>query len=207
MTTASFLPALGTAFLLILPAELPDKTFAATLVLATTARRLPIWAGAVAAFGIQCTIAAAAGQLLTLLPRGVVLGLSAALFAAGAALMFRGAWTAARAHEHLAGQQGAPGDAQEIRSGWRAALTSFVVLFTAEWGDLSQLLTAGLAARTGEPVAVGLGSWLALSLVAGLAVVLGSWLSKHVNVSVIRLVSGLILVVLCAVSLLELVRH
>ncbi len=42
----------------------------------------------------------------------------------------------------------------------RAFTTSFVVLFAAEWGDLSQLLTAGLVAKGNNPVGVFIGSWL-----------------------------------------------
>ena len=52
--------------------------------------------------------------------------------------------------------------------GFRVVATSFGVLFLAEWGDLSQLLTAGLAARYQDPVSVFVGSWLALVTVAGL---------------------------------------
>ena len=44
---------------------------------------------------------------------------------------------------------------RDATSPLRVLVTSFVILFTAEWGDLSQLLTAGLAARTGDPVAIG----------------------------------------------------
>ena len=51
--------------------------------------------------------------------------------------------------------------------GFRVVATSFGVLFLAEWGDLSQLLTAGLAARYEDPVSVFTGSWLALVTVAG----------------------------------------
>jgi hypothetical protein len=56
------------AFVLIVPVELPDKTFVATLVLATRYRALLVWLGVTAAFGIQCLVAVVAGRLLTLLP-------------------------------------------------------------------------------------------------------------------------------------------
>ena len=85
-------------------------------------------------------------------------------------------------------------------------ITSFVVLFTAEWGDLSQLLTAGLAARTGEPVSVGIGSWLSLILVAGIAVLAGRWLQQRVPIWRIRLVSGAILAALAVWTIVEFVQ-
>jgi putative Ca2+/H+ antiporter (TMEM165/GDT1 family) len=84
--------------------------------------------------------------------------------------------------------------------------TSFVVLFTAEWGDLSQLLTAGLAARTGEPVSVFVGSWTALLVVSGLAVLIGSWLRTRIPIWRIRLVSGGILTLLALWTAVEFVR-
>ena len=40
------------AFVVIVPVELPDKTFVATLVLATKYRPWPVWLGVTAAFGV-----------------------------------------------------------------------------------------------------------------------------------------------------------
>ena len=78
---------IGLSFILILPAELPDKTFIATLVLSTRYRRLPVWIGVAAAFAVQSAVAVTAGGLLSLLPQRLVLGLTFLLFAAGAVLM------------------------------------------------------------------------------------------------------------------------
>ena len=86
----------------------------------------------------------------------------------------------------------------------RAAATSFGVLFLAEWGDLSQLLTAGLAARYHDPVSVFVGSWLALVVVAGLAVVLGRTLMRFVRLSTIRRVGAVVCVLLAGVAAYDL---
>ena len=43
------------------------------------------------------------------------------------------------------------------------------MLFLAEWGDLSQMLTATLVLRYHEPVSVFVGAFLALATVSGLA--------------------------------------
>ena len=88
------------------------------------------------------------------------------------------------------------------RAGWRAAGTSFLVLFTAEWGDLSQLLTAGLVASGKAPVPVFIGSWLALAAVSGTAVLLGRWLLKRVRLSLVRYVAAGICAVLAVVTAL-----
>ena len=189
------LAVIATTFALILPAELPDKTFIATLVLATRFRHLWVWIGVAAAFAVQMAIAVLAGGLLALLPQRVVLGATFLLFAAGAFVMIRGG-LASRASELKADEVESRASGEATTTALRTVLVSFVVLFTAEWGDLSQLLTAGLAARTGQPMSVFIGSWLALLVVSGLAVLAGSWLRTRVPLWRIRLVSGAILTAL-----------
>lgn len=206
------LATVGLAFILIFPAELPDKTFIATLVLSTRYRRLAVWIGVAVAFAVQSAIAVAAGGLLALLPQRLVLGITFLLFAAGAILMLvsglraRSAEMAEEDSEAEEFEESAARRAGASSSTWRIALTSFIVLFTAEWGDLSQLLTAGLAARTGEPFSVFLGAWLALIIVAGIAVLIGGWLQKRVAMWRIRLVSAAVLAALAAWTLVEFIQ-
>lgn len=194
-----------TAFALILPAELPDKTFIATLVLATRLPRLWVWLGAISAFAVQVLIAVTAGGLLTLLPERIVLGASFVLFAVGAVIMLRGglAGRAAEAEAEEAEAEEAEELGERLGAGGavtrrRTFLVAFGLLFTAEFGDLSQLLTAGLAASSGAPASVFVGSWLALAVVSGIAVLAGNWLRQRVPVWRLRLVSAAILVALAA---------
>lgn len=206
------LATVGLAFLLIFPAELPDKTFIATLVLSTRYRRLAVWIGVALAFAVQSAIAVAAGGLLSLLPQRLVLGITCLLFAAGAIVMLvsglraRSAEIAEEEDEAEEFEESAERHARGSTSTLRIALTSFIVLFTAEWGDLSQLLTAGLAARTGEPFSVFIGAWLALITVAGIAVLIGGWLQKRVALWRIRLVSAAVLAALAAWTLWEFIQ-
>jgi putative Ca2+/H+ antiporter (TMEM165/GDT1 family) len=209
MTTVVDLGLVLATFAVIFPAELPDKSFVATLVLATRFARLMVWLGAVAAFGVQMLIAVLAGQLISLLPERLVLGVTAALFAVGSVVLVRGGLRARETEEAAEAEE-----AEEIleraeggrRTAWAAFGTTFVVIFTAEWGDLTQLVTAGQAARTGDPVSVFLGAWLALATVAAIGTVAGSWLQKRVPLWRVRLVSGALLAVLAVVTLVELVR-
>src|SRR5947209_18351091 len=90
-----FLIALVTAFLLVVPVELPDKTFVATLVLATRYRAAPVWLGVTAAFGVQCLVAVLAGRLISLLPERPVQIVTAGLFALGGVVLLRSAGRAA----------------------------------------------------------------------------------------------------------------
>ncbi len=218
------IPDLGVAlvaFALILPAELPDKTFIATLVLSTRYRKLPVWLGVIAAFAVQCAIAVAAGGLLALLPQRLVLGVTFVLFAAGSAILLVSGIRARPQEDALAEEEeeleareeqiarrdgGAGPSGTAMESGWRIWATSFVVLFTAEWGDLSQIFTAGMAARTGDPIAVFLGAWLALVTVAAVAVLIGGWLQTRVALWRIRIVSGVVLAGLAIWTLVEFVQ-
>jgi Ca2+/H+ antiporter, TMEM165/GDT1 family len=197
-----FLIAAVTAFLLVIPVELPDKTFVATLVLSTRYRPWPVWIGVAVAFGIQSLVAVAAGQLVSLLPDRPVQLVAAALFAVGGFILFASAGRAAAAERQR--EREYEGKVKNVqRSGLGAAFASFGVLFVAEWGDLSQLLTAGLVARGMEPVAVFAGSWAALAVIAGAAVVLGRVLMRYVSLTAIQYVGAVVCAVLTAVTLLD----
>jgi putative Ca2+/H+ antiporter (TMEM165/GDT1 family) len=188
-----------TAFVLVLPVELPDKTLFASLVLATRFPPLPVFVGVGAAFGLQVAIAVTAGSLLSLLPEALVSGAVAALFVVGAVLLWRSA-------------ADGPEDAEDVAAGregtsfLRVAAISFGVLFAAEWGDLSQLATAGLAARLDDPISVFAGAWAALLTVSGLAVFLGKKLADRLPVALIRRVAAVLFLVFAVVAAVETVR-
>jgi len=163
-TIWTFEPALfASTFALIFAAELPDKTAFAAVLLSVRRRPLPVFAGAALALAVQSFIAVAFGGVLSLLPARAV--------RVGAGLLFLGfAWTMWNREEEelpeVGSAQGEPGFA-------RSAATAFAVIFVAEWGDLTQLATAALAARHGRPLTVFLASTSALWCVAALAVAVG----------------------------------
>ncbi|MGH3341446.1 MAG: TMEM165/GDT1 family protein, partial [Carbonactinosporaceae bacterium] len=183
-----------TTFALIFPVELPDKTFVASVVLATRFPALWAWAGSAAAFLLQCGVAVLAGQAVSLLPRTATLAVTTVLFAAGAVVLWRG-----NAPDVGGSREGSAVPSQR-RDRLKAMLTSFGVLFTAEWGDLSQLLTAGLVVRSEEPFSVFVGSWCSLVAVAGLAVLLGSTLTRYVSLVVVRRIGGTVCVILAVTT-------
>jgi putative Ca2+/H+ antiporter (TMEM165/GDT1 family) len=193
----------ATAFALIFPVELPDKTFVATLVLATRYRPLLVWIGVSAAFVVQCLVAVVAGGLLSLLPSALVGAVAGALFLVGAVVLWRGAASAGAAE--VAEERELAAETTAELHGFRVVATSFGVLFLAEWGDLSQLLTAGLAARYHDPVSVFVGSWLALVTVAGLAVVLGRTLLRFVRLSTISRIGAVVCLLLACLAAYDVV--
>ena len=192
------LSVIATAFILVLPVELPDKTLFATLVLATRFPPLPVFVGVSTAFGLQVAIAVTAGSLLSLLPEALVSGVVAVLFLVGAVILWRSA-TSGPEDEDL---KETPADASFLR----AAAISFGVLFAAEWGDLSQLATAGLAARYDEPLSVFIGAWAALLVVSGLAVFLGRKLADRLPIALIRRVAAGLFLIFAVVAIVETVR-
>ncbi|GAB3356127.1 TMEM165/GDT1 family protein [Amycolatopsis echigonensis] len=191
--------ALFSAFGLVLAVELPDKTLVATLVLTTRFRAWPVFAGVCVAFAVQCVIAVAFGSLLTLLPETLVSLLVAGMFGVGAFLLLREGFSEGSEAGEDASRIG-PGPVSFLRS----ALTSFGVLFAAEWGDASQLATAGLVARLGNPFAVGVGAFVALVSVAGLAVFIGAKIRDRIRPKLIQRVAGFVFAGFAAFALAQL---
>jgi Ca2+/H+ antiporter, TMEM165/GDT1 family len=189
-----------TVFALILPAELPDKTFVATLVLSTRFAPVPVFVGVASAFVVQTTVAVVAGGLVSLLPERPVHAVTAGLFALGAVLMLRSGGEAADEEREVTEELA---DEPPTTSFLRAALTSFGVLFAAEWGDLSQVLTASFAAKYGDAVAVFVGAVLALWIVAGLAIIGGRALLRVVPLDWVRRAAAVAFGVIAVVTALE----
>ena len=163
-----YLAVIAVAVTLTFLAELPDKSMFASLVLATRYRPVWVWAGVAAAFTVHMAIAVTAGQLLALLPGHVVEAVVAALFVGGAVYMWV---TSLRPQEH--GNPDAARQGGRTPSFLRVAGMSFTVIFLAEWGDITQVTAANLAARY-NPVLVFTGATLGLWTAAAIAVSVGA---------------------------------
>jgi putative Ca2+/H+ antiporter (TMEM165/GDT1 family) len=122
-----------------------------------------------------------------LLPPRAVDAVVAVIFLAGAGLTLT---EAIRERRRI--QDPEPPPVPPSRPG-RTAATSFGVIFAAEWGDLTQLLTANLAAHYHAPLSVATGAILALWAVAAIAVTGGRWLSRTIDPFLIRVVTAVLL--------------
>lgn len=181
---------LGTVFGVVFLGELPDKTMFASLVLAAKGRAGLVWVGAAAAFVVHVAIAVTVGGvLLTLLPHRIVEAVAAVLFLAGTVLVLRDS-----------GDEQTEGE-QEVRryAGARTLATAFVVIFIAEWGDLTQILIANLAAKYESALWVGVASTLALWSATALAM-LGGGFMRRLPVTAVRRVMAAILLGLAALT-------
>ncbi|MFD3664991.1 TMEM165/GDT1 family protein [Streptomyces sp. NPDC058659] len=184
--------AILTAFGLIFLAELPDKTMFASLAMGTRMRPLYVWFGTSTAFLAHVAIAVGAGSLLGLLPGWIVKLVSALLFGFGAFMLLRGG-----------------GDDEDDDTGGRAVTgfwpvfsTAFMAVFISEWGDLTQITTANLAATNGT-WSTAIGSLAALMSVSALALVAGRFIAKRVPLKTVQRVGGVIMAGLAVWSLIE----
>jgi Ca2+/H+ antiporter, TMEM165/GDT1 family len=167
-------------------------------LLSTRGKPFTVWLGAAAAFVVHVVIAVTIGvALFHVLPRRVLDGVVAAMFFVGAILALREA-TKQRGEEELV--------EREVASHRKIVITAFLVIFLAEWGDLTQILTANLAAHYHDALSVGTGAVLALWTVAGLAVVSGQSLLRVVNIATVRLVTAAVLFGLTGWAIWEAVR-
>ncbi|RNL62056.1 TMEM165/GDT1 family protein [Nocardioides marmoriginsengisoli] len=196
------LAVIALSFAAIFVVELPDKTFIAALVLSTRYRGIYVWIGVGLAFLVQTLIAVTVGRAVSFLPDDLVKVVAAAIFLFGAILLIREAPKADAAEAETEEEFAAKATAS--KTGLAAIGTSFIVLFAAEWGDLSQLLTISLVGKYDEPVSVFLGAWGALLAVSGLAVVAGRFLLRHLKLSRVFYAGAAICLVLEALTLYEL---
>jgi len=187
---------IGLSFLAIFVVELPDKTFLATLVLATRYRPILVWIGVSLAFAVQTTVAVLLGHAVSFLPEDLVRAAACLMFLAGAVILIR----EGRSHQ---ANEGSDIETKDVH-GLRAVIASFLVLFAAEWGDLSQLLTISLVAKYEEPAAVFVGALGALLVVSGLAVVGGRQLQRFVKLHVLHYVGAGVCLLLAALTAYEL---
>ncbi len=186
----------ASVFPIIFLGELPDKTMFASLVLATRGRPLAVWLGAASAFVVHVVIAVTVGVVLfRIVPHRTIEGLVAGIFFAGALLALREV-----AKERRGGDRQEKIVEAEVALHRQTVLTAFVVIFIAEWGDLTQILTANLAVHYHSPVSVGVGALAALWTVAAIAVVGGKGMPRFVSVVTIRRATAVVLLVLAALS-------
>jgi Ca2+/H+ antiporter, TMEM165/GDT1 family len=175
---------------LVIPAELPDKTFISCVVLSSRYRAFPVWLGAAGGLTVQAAVAVVAGRFLDLLPHRAVEGVVAGLFLGGAAyLLLVSERKEEEKGEEIAGDEVLPAGPSTARIVW----STFVVVLLAEFGDITQVLIANLTARFRDPLSVFVGAAVAFSLVAVMGVLGGSILTRYVPLSLVRRISGLAL--------------
>ncbi|MFF0431350.1 TMEM165/GDT1 family protein [Streptomyces sp. NPDC004327] len=188
--------AIITAFGLIFLAELPDKTMFASLAMGTRMHPLYVWFGTSTAFIAHVAIAVGAGSLLGLLPGWSVKLASAAMFAFGAFMLLRGGGD---------DENGEDEGGRTVTGFWPVYSTAFMAVFISEWGDLTQITTANLAATNGT-WSTAIGSAAALMTVSALALVAGRFIAKRVPLKTVQRIGGVFMAGLAIWSVVEIFR-
>ena len=177
-----------TVFALVFVAELPDKTAVAGLVLGTRFPWRWVFTGIAAAFVVHVVVAVAAGSLISLAPRRAVEAVVAVLFLLGAFLI----WREGRDNDEEEDAEAAT--VADDAGFFKIASLGFGVIFVAEWGDLTQIMTANLAAKYDNPLSVGIGAVLGLWAVGLIAILGGKTLLRFLPIVWITRVAAVVMV-------------
>lgn len=214
----AFASATSAGFFAILATELGDKTFFIAAVLSMRQPRISIWSGAVASLSLMTVGASAVGSAAPLLlPPTLTHYAAIALFTFFGVRMLLDSRDAndgvsdelrevEEEHEEegsgsaSGGSSGGGGRGASIwAAAWAIVLQAFVLTFTAEWGDRSQVATLAMAADT-DVYGVSLGATFGHCLCTGLAVIGGRLLSTRISERLV-LVSGGCLFLIFAVAM------
>jgi putative Ca2+/H+ antiporter (TMEM165/GDT1 family) len=194
------LAVIAPVFGLIFVAELPDKTAVAGLVLGTRFPWRWVFAGMATAFLTHVVFAVVAGSFLALLPHRPLEVVVAALFLIGAVLIWR------EGLERQEGEEEEISAVPETAGFWKVASLGYSVIFVAEFGDLTQILTANLAAKYHNPISVAIGATLGLWAVGLLAILGGKTLLKVIPIKWITRIAAIVMLGLAVYSVGSVIR-
>jgi len=170
-----------------------DKLLYTTGVLAARYRTAPIMIGMAAAFMAKMGVAVLVGAAISRLPRLLVAAITAVSFIGVAITLWR--------KDDRYRQE------RDQHKAHKAAMVSFAAIFFSEWGDVGQITAATLAAKYHAPLIVWLGAVAAMVTKGAMAAFLGAgirrWIHDRVSPVVVRYVGVSLLLVLGALSVIE----
>jgi putative Ca2+/H+ antiporter (TMEM165/GDT1 family) len=182
------LDAITTSFVLILLAEMGDKTQLALFSLSAKYNaRLPVLLGAFGGFAVVDGLAIIFGSAIAnLVPQSYITYAAGALFLVFGILFFRSGDEEDGAQEH---------PQKSILLG------SFLLITLMEFGDKTQIISLALAARFDSLVIVFAGVMAALMTLSIMAVLAGAKIAEHVPERTMKRISGTIFIVLGLLTL------
>ncbi|WP_026223323.1 TMEM165/GDT1 family protein [Methylosarcina fibrata] len=177
---AEFSAASATTFLLIVAAEIGDKSQLVCMTLASRHRPMPVLWGAVIAFAFLNTLAVVFGAAIAhWLPESMIAAAVAVLFAVFGI------------HALLAANGDDDDDEIKEKSGHGIFITTFLMITVAEFGDKTQLAVVALSS-TATPAAIWLGSTAALAFTSALGILAGRTILQKLPLTLLHKISGLI---------------
>ena len=196
------------AFLLIFFSEIGDKTFFIAVILATQQDKATVFAGTFGALAVMTVISVGIGQVFHIAEEATtqLAGSNWDDYLAVALLLVFGIQTILGAEEDTAEEE--EEDAKVAVAGMQfdgnAALviSTFALVFAAEWGDKSFIATIALSAAA-SPLGVALGGVAGHGVATGLAVFVGDILGDRIPERVIKYAGGGLFIVFAILTALE----
>ena len=198
------------AFLLIFFSEIGDKTFFIAVLLATQQSKGSVFAGTFGALAVMTVISVGIGQVFHVAEEASGAFLSSDVpwddYLAIALLLFFGVQTLLSAEEDTAEEE--EEDAKVAVAGMEfdgaAALiiSTFVLVFAAEWGDKSFIATIALSAAA-SPIGVALGGAAGHGVATGIAVLVGDVLGDVVSERVVKYTGGALFILFAVATALD----
>lgn len=190
------------AFSLVLVSEIGDKTFFIAGLLAMKAGKVISFAGSISALAAMTVLSVIIGQLFHAVPVGISQGIPFKDLAAVVAFAFFGIKTLKEASEledgDSSGMDEEYADAEEAVKGsrtikqisaWGKIVSTFGLVFAAEFGDRSFISTIALSAAQ-NPISVGVGAVSGHAIATSIAVTGGSYIAKHISEKTIGSIAG-----------------
>ena len=175
----------GSSYLLIFAAEIGDKSQLVCMTLAARYRPTPVMLGAVLSFIFLNTLAVTFGvAIANWMPEVFISAIVAILFAIFGI--------------HALHMQEESEDADEnvvVSSSHSILIATFLLISVAEFGDKTQLAVVALSS-TSLPMAVWLGSTLALITTSALGVLAGRTILQRIPITLLQRISGVFFILL-----------
>jgi putative Ca2+/H+ antiporter (TMEM165/GDT1 family) len=175
----------GSSYLLIFAAEIGDKSQLVCMTLAARYRPTPVMLGAVLSFIFLNTLAVTFGvAIANWMPEVFISAIVAILFAIFGIHALHMQEESEDADENV-----------EVSSSHSILIATFLLISVAEFGDKTQLAVVALSS-TSLPIAVWLGSTLALITTSALGVLAGRTILQRIPITLLHRISGVIFILL-----------
>ncbi|MCH3965216.1 MAG: TMEM165/GDT1 family protein [Clostridium sp.] len=168
------------ALLLVVAAEMGDKTQLLAMAMASKYRIKQVLTGVFVATILNHALAVAVGNYLSyMIPMDTV------KIAAGAAFLGFGFWT-------LRGDK--IDEDGKKKSKFGPVITVATAFFLAEMGDKTQLMTITISAQSSQPLLVLMGSTIGMLIADGIGILGGAWMCRHIPEMYIKWAAGIIFI-------------
>jgi Ca2+/H+ antiporter, TMEM165/GDT1 family len=175
------------ALLLVVVAEMGDKTQLLAVAMAGKYKAKQVMIGVLVATILNHGIAVAVGSYLSsIIPMNIV------KLIAGISFLVFGLWT-------LRGDE--IDDDKNGKAKFGPIVTVAIAFFLAEMGDKTQLMTIAISAEYRQPIFILMGTTVGMLIADGIGILGGSWMSKHVPEIYIKWGAGIIFIIFGTLAL------